>query len=130
MMLLLFGDVLLHHFEIGLAHGKIRATALPFKVRVITTALLDPCVRDAFQLLHAFRLRDRASKPREDVNMIFHTADLDRRANRVVWKRRPDTRATHPAWPCRAATADGLWWKNEMNVNGGKRLWHGGRMTN
>ena len=35
MMFLLPGNVLLHRFEIGLAHGEIRVAALPFEVGVI-----------------------------------------------------------------------------------------------
>ena len=42
MMLLLAGDVLLHRFEIGLAHGKICITTLLLEVRVIATAFLQP----------------------------------------------------------------------------------------
>ena len=56
MMLLLSGDVLFHLFEIRLADGKIRVTALPLKVGVITTAFLQPEVGDAFHFLHPFRL--------------------------------------------------------------------------
>jgi hypothetical protein len=124
MMFLLPDDVLLHRFEIRLAHGKIRVAALPFKVRVIATTFLEPRIRDAFQFLHPFRLRGRATKPRENVNMIFHAADLDGRtielfgnAAQIRTQRIPRAFVAQQ----RAAVFGG---KDEMNVNGGKGLWH------
>lgn len=80
MMLLLRGDVLLYLFEIGLAYGERRITALPFKVREVAPAFLQPCVRDAFQFFHPFRLRDDATEPRQNMHMIFHATNLDGRA--------------------------------------------------
>src|SRR2546428_505077 len=77
MMLLLSGDVFLHLFEIRLAHGKIRVAALPLEVGVIATALLQPEVRDAFQFLHPFGLRDGASETREQMDVILHASDQD-----------------------------------------------------
>ena len=49
MMFLLAGDVLLHLFEIRLADTEIRVATLPFEVGVITTAFLQPEVRDAIR---------------------------------------------------------------------------------
>ena len=79
-MLLLIGDVLLHLFEIGLAHGEIRVATLPLEAGVIATAFLQPEVGDAFQFLHPFGLRDGASEAREQMNVVFHAADEDGRA--------------------------------------------------
>jgi hypothetical protein len=74
-MFLLPGDVLLHLFEIGLAHGEIRETALPFEVGLIATAFLQPQVRDAFQFLHPFGLREGASETREQMHVVFHATN-------------------------------------------------------
>jgi len=79
-MLLLSGDVLLHRFEIRLAHGEIRVAALPLEVGVFTTAFLQPEVRDAFQFLHPFGLREGASEVREQMDVAFHAADEEGRA--------------------------------------------------
>lgn len=123
-MLLLPGDVLLHLFQIRLAHGKIRVAALPLKARKIPVALLEPRVRDAFQFLHPFRLRDRATKPREDMNMIFHAADLDGRTIQLFGN------AAQIRVQCisRSLVAQQrppvFGRKDEVNVNGGKGLWH------
>src|SRR5688572_15328839 len=74
MMLLLSGDVLLHLFEIRLAHREIRVAALPLEVGVIAAAFLQPEVRDAFQFLYPFSLRDGASEAREQMDVVFHAA--------------------------------------------------------
>ena len=100
-MLFLSGDVLLHLFEVGLAQGEIRVAALPFEVGVIATAFLQPEVRDAFQFLHPFGLREGASEARspreiiaadgggdgrtvisrgEQMDVVFHAADEEGRA--------------------------------------------------
>jgi hypothetical protein len=73
----LSGDVLLHRFEIGLAHGEIRVAGLPLEVGIIVTAFLQPEVRDAFQFLLPFRLRDGASEAREQMDVVFHAAAED-----------------------------------------------------
>jgi hypothetical protein len=80
MMLLLSGDVFLHLFKVGLAHGEIRVAALPLEVGVIATAFFQPEVRDTFQFLHPFGLREGATEPRQHMHMIRHAADLDGRA--------------------------------------------------
>src|SRR5207247_6492795 len=75
MMLLLTGDVFLHLFEIRFADTEIRVATLPFEVGVIATAFLQPEVRDAFQFLHPFGLRDGAPEAREQMHVIFHSTD-------------------------------------------------------
>src|SRR5207253_11478819 len=80
MMLLLTGDVLLHLFEIRLADTEIRVATLPFEAGVIATAFLQPEVRDAFQFLHPFGLRDGAPETREQMHMILHAANENGRA--------------------------------------------------
>ena len=54
--------------------------ALPLEVGVIATAFLQPKVRDAFQFLHPFGLRDGTSEAREQVDVVFHAADEEGRA--------------------------------------------------
>jgi hypothetical protein len=63
-----------------LAHREIRIAALPLEVGVIATAFLHPEVRDAFQFLHPFGLREGASESREQMDAVFHAADEDGRA--------------------------------------------------
>lgn len=46
------------------------------EVGKIATAFLPPQVRDAFQFLHPFGLRDGASEPREQMNVVFHASCL------------------------------------------------------
>lgn len=129
-MLLLSGDVLLHRFEIGLAHGEIRVAALPLEVGVIATAFLQPEVRDAFQFLHPFGLRDGASEARKQMNMIFHAANKNGRAIelfRDATEIRMERVARGFVAQERTAVFGG---ENQVNVNGGKRLWHVRRMPN
>ena len=119
MMLLLSGGVLLHLFEIGLAHGKICITTLPLKVGVIATAFFHP-----------FRLRDGAPEPREQMDVIFHAADLDGRAIELFGNPaeiRMERVARGFVAQERPAVFGG---EDQMNVNGGKGLWHDGRMAN
>src|SRR5437899_12705592 len=77
MMRFLAGYVLLHLFEIRLADAEIRVATLPFEFGVIATAFLQPEVRDAFQFLHSFGPRDGATESREQMHVVFHTADED-----------------------------------------------------
>src|SRR5437667_9141176 len=77
MMLLLTGDVFLHLFEIRFADTEIRVATLAFEFGVIATAFLQPEVRDAFQFLHSFGLRDGATESREQMHVVFHTSDED-----------------------------------------------------
>jgi hypothetical protein len=128
MMLLLIGDVLLHLFEIRLADTEIRVATLPFEAGVIATAFVQPEVRDAFQFLHPFGLRDGAAEAREQMDMVFHPTDEDGRAIELF---------ENPAEIRVEAVASGFvaqegatvfGGEDEMNVNGGKRLWHVGSM--
>ena len=129
-MFLLSGDVLLHRFEIRLAHGKIRVAALPFEVGVIATALLQPEIRDAFQFLHPFRLRDGAPKSREQMDMIFHAADLDGRTIELFGNAAEIRVQARRAWVCRAAKGDGLWWKRRDECKRRKGIVAWRKMTN
>src|SRR5262245_7114201 len=76
-MLLLSVDVLLHLFEIGLAHGEICVAALPVEVGVVTAAVLQPKVGHAFQFLYPFSLRDGASEARKEMDVVFYAANAD-----------------------------------------------------
>ena len=80
MMLLLIGDVLLHLFEIRLAGAKVCVASLPLEVGEIASALLQPEVGDAFQLLYPFCLRDGAPESREQMHVVFDSPGEDRRA--------------------------------------------------
>ena len=90
----------------------------------IATAFLQPEIRDTFQFLHPFRLRDGAAKPREDMNVVFYATDLNWRAIQLfgnaaqIRMQRIARGFIAQQW----ATVFGG--KDEMNVNGGKRLWH------
>src|SRR5437667_4668947 len=124
MMLLLTGDVLLHLFEIRLADTEIRVATLPFEVGVIATAFLQPEVRDAFQFLHPFGLRDGAPEASEQMDMVFHATDEDGRAIELFGNP-AEIRVEGVASGFVAqelATVFGG--EDEMNVNGGKGLWH------
>src|SRR6266496_5511233 len=103
---------------------SVIVSAAPFEVGVITTAFLQPEVRDAFQFLHPFGLRDGAPETREQMDMVFHTADEDGRAIEFFGNT-PEIRVEGVAREFVAqerATVFGG--KDEMNVNGGKGLWH------
>src|SRR5437773_8139453 len=129
MMLLLSGDVLLHLVEIGLAHGEIRVAALPLELGVIASALLQPEVRDAFQFLHPFGLRDGAPESREQMQVVFHATDEDGRAIELFGNAAEigvERVARGFVAQERAAVFGG---EDEMNVNDGKGLWHGAKMA-
>ena len=117
-------------FEIGLAHGEIRVAALPFEVGVIATAFLQPEVRDAFQFLHPFGLRDGASESREQMDVVFHAADEDGRAIELFGDAAKILleRVARGFVAQERSTVFGG--KDQMNVNGGKGLWHGGGCQN
>src|SRR6266853_539011 len=128
-MLLLSGDVMLHLFEIRLAHGEIRVTALPIEVRVFATTFLQRDVRDAFQFLHPFGLRDGASESREQMNVVFHAANENGRAIELFGDAaeiRMERVARGFVTQERATVFGG---EDQMSVNGGKRLWHGVRLN-
>ena len=120
MMLLLSGDVFLHLFEIRLAHGEIRVAAVSLEVGVIATTFPQPEVRDALQFLHPFGLRDGASEAREQMDVVFHTADEDGRAIELFGyaaEIRVERVARGFVAEKRPAIFGG---EDEMNVNGGK----------
>ena len=129
MMLLLASYVLFHLFEIRLAYGKIRVATLPLEIGVIATFLFQPEVRDAFQFLYPFSLRDSASEPREQMDVIFHAADKDGRAIELFGnaaKIGMERVARGLVAQERTAVLGG---EDQMNVNGGKRLGHGARLS-
>ena len=64
--------------------AEIRVTALPLEVGIIATAFLQPEVRDAFQFLRPFGLRDGASEAREQMDVVFHHADEEGRAIELI----------------------------------------------
>src|SRR6266699_7118749 len=130
MMLLLIGDVLLHLFEIRLADAKVCVASLPLEVGEIAFTFLQPEVGDAFQLLYPFCLRDGAPESREQMHVVFHSAGEDGRTIELF----RDTAEIRVERVARAFVAQKrttvFGGEDEMNVNGGKRLWHVGRMAN
>ena len=85
---------------------------------------------ETFQFLHPFGLRDGASESREQMNVVFHAGDEDRRAIELFGD------AAEIRVECitrgfvaqeRPAVFGG---EDEVNVNGGKGLWHVARMPN
>src|ERR1035438_447728 len=102
----------------------IRVAALPFEVGVIAAAFLQPEVGDAFQFLHPFGLRESASEAREQMHVVFHAADEDGRAIELFGDAaeiRVERVARGFVAQERPAVFGG---EDQMNVNGGKRLWH------
>ena len=79
MMFLLARDVLFHLLKVGLAHREIRIAALPFKIGVVAAMFFEPAVGNPFQFLHPFRLCDGAGKTAEQMNVVFHPANDERR---------------------------------------------------
>jgi len=79
MMFLLVRNVLFHLFKVGLAHREIRIAALPFKIGVVAAMFFEPAVGYPFQFLHPFGLGDGAGKTAEQMNMVFHSANDERR---------------------------------------------------
>ena len=79
-MLLLISNIAFHVFEIGLAHGKIGISTLPFKICKLAPLFLEPAIGNALQLLHLFRLLDCATKTTQEMNVVFYATDDQRRA--------------------------------------------------
>ncbi|MDA1275840.1 MAG: hypothetical protein O2960_17635 [Verrucomicrobia bacterium] len=103
---------------------------MPLEVCVIATAFLQPEVRDALQFLHPFGLREGATEAREQMDVVFHAAAEDGRAIELFGDAaeiRVERVARGFVSQERAAVLGG---EDQMNVNGGKGLWHGGRMVN
>jgi len=63
--------------QIGLAHRKVGIAALPLEIPVADPLLFQPQVRDTFQFLYPFRLRDCAAETCEYVHVVFHSPDED-----------------------------------------------------
>ena len=79
MMFLLAHDVLPHLFKVGLAHREIRIAALPFKIGIVVAMFFEPAVGNPFQFLHPLGLGNGAGKTAEQMNMVFHPANDERR---------------------------------------------------
>ncbi len=102
---------------------------LPLEVGVIATAFLQPEVRDAFQFLHPFGLRDGAPEAREQMHVVFHAADEEGRAIELFGDAaeiRMERVARGFVAQERSAVFGG---EDQMNVNSGKGLWHGRKMA-
>src|SRR5258705_10320679 len=76
-MRLLVRNIVPYPVQLGSAHRKVRIAALPLEIPVGDALLFQPKVRDAFQFLYPFRLRDCAAETREYVHMVFHSPDED-----------------------------------------------------
>src|SRR6266581_3282458 len=129
MMLLLIGDVLLHLFEIRLADAKVCVASLPLEVGEIASAFLQPEVGDAFQLLYPFCLRDGTPESREQMHVVFHSPGESGRTielSRDTAEIRVERVARGFVAQKRTTVFGG---EDEMNVNGGKGLWHVERMV-
>ena len=103
---------------------------MPLEVGVIATAFLQPEIRDAFQFLHPFGLRDGAPEAREQMDVVFHATDEEGRAIELFGDTaeiRMERVACRFVAQERPAVFGG---EDQMNVNGGKGLWHVGRMPN
>jgi len=104
--------------------------ALPFEVGVIATAFLQPEVGDGFQFLHPFGLREGASETREQMDVVFHAADEEGRAFELFGDA-AEIRVEHVARGFVAQERSAVFGgEDQMNVNGGKGLWHVRRMPN
>ena len=77
-MFFLILNVPLDLFQIRLANGEIRVSALPFESRELVTLLFQPTIRNSLEFFYPFRLRDLASEATQNVNVIFHAANLNR----------------------------------------------------
>jgi hypothetical protein len=97
---------------------------LPLEVGVIATAFLQPEVRDAFQFLHPFGLRDGASESCEQMDMVLHAADEDGRAIELFGDA-AEIRVERVARGFVAQERPAVFGEeDQMNVNGGKGLRH------
>ena len=70
-MFRLVSDVSLYLLKVGRANREIRITTLPLEIRK-SVLLFQPQIRNAFQFLHPFRLRDRTTEAGEQVDVILH----------------------------------------------------------
>ncbi len=78
---------------------------------------MQPLIGHALQFLHPFRLSDRSTKARQNVNMIFDTAYADRwtvQSFRNLTKVRVERHAGFQIAQERPAILRG---KNEVNIN-------------
>src|SRR5215467_1759235 len=124
MMRLLRRDILHYPFQIGLADGKIRIPALPFKVPELSRLFLEPQVGDTLQLFYPLGLSYRAPKSAEHMNVILDSANQQRRTIKRLGNR-PELGVelfTYAFISEKRPTIFGR--KDKMDANGGKRLWH------
>jgi len=103
--------------------------SLPLEVGEIASAFLQPEVGDAFQLLYPFCLRDGAPESREQMHVVFHSPGEDGRTIELF----RDTAEIRVERVARGFVAQKrttvFGGEAEMNVNGGKGLWHVERMV-
>lgn len=123
MMLFLIRNISRDLFQIGLAHRKIGVTALPLKI-VKLELLFQPEVRYTFQFLYPFSLCDRTSEASEEVNMIFHAHGLELARSRAYSKCRQAERVALFDVIIAQGRLAVLRRKDQVNVNGRKRLRH------
>ena len=80
-MLFLIDDVLLNLLQIRLAHRKACVTTLPGK---IFDSIFHPNAGNALEFFHPIRLRNRATKTRQHVNVILYAAGNEWRALQLL----------------------------------------------
>jgi hypothetical protein len=80
MMLYLFRNVFVHDVTLRLAHRKGAVSRLPLKPLSNLYSSFGPDRRSAFELHDPIRQRNGPRLTCQQMNMIFHTADSDRRA--------------------------------------------------
>jgi len=86
-MPLLLGYVANDFRQVGLADRKARVTALPLKIQVIAALFFEPQVGDPLDFLYPFGLGNRASEAAQQMDVVFHAADLQRRALQLFGNR-------------------------------------------
>ena len=79
-MLLLRSHILPDCIEIGVAYGKDCIACLPFEIGKFGSLFLKPKIGDSLQFFHPFRLRDFSSEAGQEVDVVFHSTDLNRDA--------------------------------------------------
>ncbi len=79
-MRFLVRNIVPYPVQLGSTHRRVRIAALPLEIPVGDALLFQPKVRDAFQFLYPFRLRNCAAETREYVHVVFHSPDEDGRA--------------------------------------------------
>ena len=109
--------------------GARFGAALPLEFTVIPSLFSQPDIRDAFQFLHPFSLRNGASKSREQMDVVFHPSNKDGRAIELFGDAAEIRveRIAHGFVPQERSAVFGG--EDQMNVNGGQGLWHERKMA-